>query len=379
MGDGPWFLERSGKFYGPFSLEKVRSLIEAGKIGMETRVAKDKTGQDVMSLSDIPEFASSQPSQDRPAPKPAENKVSPARTPKTDLEVWRLIDGEDRLGPFSLSQLKRQLEAGKVKPGDKVLKDGADHPIELKLLLPTPAPNGGSKPAPGRNSPNAGLHMEKQPQEPGSKGFRKRYMAVIALAVVISVVAVMLWPPRKGGPSMFEKIADQFNKNPEIKKVIRQQKSQEKRTPPPFNQMVQRALSTGLNFTYEEVKKYHAGDQLIYGQQGPREFGALFPGRIAREIHYASDGNLGYTFLLDADQITFAVIIKGPNFGKYLLSDYHISEFSKDALPPLDKPDETVWKVKLVDGVLAKAVWTQQTTEKNARYLAYVCVMNESE
>jgi len=381
MGDGPWFLERNGKFYGPFTTEKVRTLATGGKINGKTRIARDKSGLDAMHLEAIPEILGDEPPVPVSSPPPSREEPAP-QISKDQMEVWFLISGDEKLGPFSLAQLKLRLDAGKLKPHDCVIKEGASNPIEIKLLLPSPTPQKESvkiRPPKKRDDPNAGLHMDMQPIDTESRRFKKRYMAVIALVVVISVVAVMLWPGRKGGPSMFSRLAAQFEESPEVKEVARLQKSPERHAPPPFNALVQQALSTGLYFSYAEVKRLHARDQEIYDHVGPRDYGTLFKGRIARELHYASDNNMGFTFLMDVDNITFAVIIKGPDFGKYRLSDYHISEFSKTALPPLDKPNETVWTTKLVDGVIAKAVWSKQTKDKKARFLDYICVMSELE
>ena len=307
MATNGWFLEREGKFYGPFSKEKVEELARSGKINPATKVSRDREGNQALPLGECPEFTSAAP------PKPV------PQAPQTQEKV------------------------------------------------PTPNP----EPKPPRLMRQEPVVV--RPSRPKArKGFRWSWLF---LALVVGGAAVLIFwpdPPDSGQGDLIHRLRSVFQEATVQRKTIYE--SAVVRDLPPFNDLVQKALRTGLNFRFEEVKRLNSDDKIIYESIGPRDFGHLFTTPIAREIRYVSDGALSYTYLIDRNDLTFAVIITGPNFDKLALSDYSIEAFSETALPPRETPSEVIWETKLAGTTLARAVWSKQ---RERRPLAYILVTNE--
>ncbi len=127
MAKSGWYLEKKGKFYGPFSRAKIQQYFEAGKINAETRVAAQADGSDAKPFAaidfDADTVAAPAPAK-TPAAKPAKAAPSPSKPgksakaakPSGPLPTHFFLEEADRgQGPFDLEQLGVLFKTGKVQ------------------------------------------------------------------------------------------------------------------------------------------------------------------------------------------------------------------------------------------------------------------------
>lgn len=397
-----WFLEKKGKFYGPFKAEKVLAYVESGKIGPDNLVAKHASGKDAQTFSNYeeeirnPESAKPAP---EPEPEPPPKEPSPPETaevPEPNKEdegdgglskEWYVATPERRFGPYSLGHLESLLEEGKLTADDRVQREGQSHLLPITDLFPDagkkkakPKPKK-EKTKPSKNAKKAAAPAKPKSAAVKSGGSKKWVAAVAGLLIIGALVAgiVILKPfertedPREGsvpGQKVFAKIKSKYEQTSALRRQVVQAEM------PPFNDLVTAALREGLTFNYQKIADLRVEDQELYVSDGPKNFGSWFPDKVRREHSYAMNEGYVYTYVSGYDGIIFAVIITHENFKKNILSTSKISDFAPNARRGNDFGMKT-WKVSPTEGVEAIAVW--KTDVNMDERLQYLCVIDAFE
>lgn len=123
MAKSGWYLEKKGKFYGPFSRDKIQQYFDAGKINEQTRVAGQADGGDAKPFAEV-DFDADRAAAPaaKPAkaasssPKPTKSPKAKAAKPNGPLPTHFFLEEADRgQGPFDLEQLGVLFKTGKVQ------------------------------------------------------------------------------------------------------------------------------------------------------------------------------------------------------------------------------------------------------------------------
>ncbi len=389
-----WFLEKNAKFYGPFLAEKVLSYAAAGKIGKNTLVARDVSGKDAKPYYQIEALLrqGENPVEGEVAqvasvaPQPFEGMVASPMAPTTDASLgpqgiakeWYVVTEERRFGPFSLGHLESLVSQGKLKPKDRLQREGQSHLVDVIELFPDGPANKPAKPVATKTPPKAAA---KPPPAPvvAAKGFRPGrvnvFMALV-LAVILAVALAVLWPSAdkdKGqlpGSQALRQLQTGIEKSSSLRRLATEAES----PPPNYGALVEDALRDGLNFDYQSLAVSRASDLKIYSQDGPKEFGFLFGDQIRREVRYAKNGGYYYTYLSAADGNIFAVVITSDGFKRVLRKSSKLGDFAAEAREASEYRG-TTWTTSPTLGVLAKAYWEQD--EQGRECLRCVLVMND--
>ncbi|WP_437193413.1 GYF domain-containing protein [Planctomicrobium sp. SH527] len=102
-----YFLKSKGKTLGPFNREQLDSLQARGRLNSEQLISQDRK-----SWKPVDEFL-------------GEAESHAIATISDDAgEGWYYAEGQRRVGPLALPQLKSQFTTGKLNPDDLVWKDG---------------------------------------------------------------------------------------------------------------------------------------------------------------------------------------------------------------------------------------------------------------
>lgn len=114
-----WYLEKKGKYYGPFSRDKIQQYFEAGKITAQTRVARQADGGDARPFAEV-DFDEETAGARAKAASPPIRAATPAKTkpakPSGPLPTHFFLEEADRgQGPFDLEQLGVLFKTGKVQ------------------------------------------------------------------------------------------------------------------------------------------------------------------------------------------------------------------------------------------------------------------------
>ena len=356
-----WFLQRNERFYGPFTLEKVKELLQSGRVTLETLASSSKSGKDARPLSEVPPFSGEEPMAPAASSKPVQNKPGE--------DGWMIVDDEDNpRGPYKLAQLQKLLAAGKLKPQTRVSQQDSTQVMALSILVPATPPPELSAPKPPREP------RRRPAPKPATAPKSKLVPAIIGVSVVIALIAVgiaFLPEDKKKGLGFMEKIESSIQEKPSLTKIIKERRGAD---PPQYGTMVEKALRTGLNFKAEEVLRYNRDDLLIFDKQNAFEYAHLYP-QTRREVRFSSDGGLSYTYLMDGNNFVFAVVISGGNLNNHRLSHSSLADFSTTAKPPLELPDQTIWQTDITQGIIAKAVWSKRKNKEH--YLDYVLVTSK--
>ena len=380
MSKGVLYLERNGKFYGPFTEEKIRAFLESGKITMETKVAESKSGEPAQALKDHPILQAketpNQPAakQDTKAPSPTQEQSQQESTQPTKKE-WFILTKEREFGPYGKAHLKALYEAGKLPLNAAVKQLNQAKPIRLKKVLDLknePMPST----MPSEASPSKGPAQAGVATQAPKKKFSNKLISG-GLLLLICGAAFLIFFNRTSEDQSQDNFDATIKRGygktpaPSLRKEIT------KRKLPPFNLLVQNALKIGLNFPHGQVVEHHLrkGSLLIYESDGPKNFDYLYPDLIRREIRYIVDNGYNYTYLSGYDGMIFAVIVTGPNFYKFKLTDYRPDSFAED-VKVIRQKNRTFWQTEPADGLLTEAVWTKSGSE---RRLNFVLIRNKIE
>ena len=362
MSNGLWYLERGGKFYGPFKTEKVYQLSDAGKINNQTKVSANKDGSEPVSFEAWRDLGGKMPGGGSAAPVKVEPLAQAQEKPvarnkggeASGDKIWFVTQGSLQDGPYTKQELQMMVRRGDLTPDDLVVKDGSDTPLPVSSLVSV-----GQRPA-------------SDPKDPGlarRNASRKRLM--IGVPVIVAAAAALFFFVPMGSDSSIGKAFEKYEDTSKLRKMMQDPD----RRPPNFNVLVQSALRNGLNFSRAEVAKNHEKDLEVKNiEHGTwrKRFGA----RIQDQKRFISDGGVTYTYLFDDYGLAFAVVIVGQEFDKHAVSKYPITSFSETALPALETSNETVWSANLTEDVQAMAVWTRPSDRTDERFLDYICVVN---
>lgn len=396
-----WYIEKKGKYYGPFKAEKVLSYAQTGKISAATLVARDDSGDRAQPFSEMeeqlkqevraaengvkPQLQAEPKSQKQEAP-PAENEVNPQLQagPKAQgseiygnedsdggVQEWFICTPDRRFGPYSLSHLEELISEGKLQANDRLQREGQSHLLDVAELFPKkpepPTPDKTTKSAEAQ--PKTKAHSLKTT----TSSSPKKSVWLPALIILLFIGGCLVWL------KPFSKKADSSNLLANFKRKIDQTstlRSQVRHAElPPFNDLVQSALREGLNFHYQNLLNMRAQDQHLYSADGSERFGAWFKQEIRREVSYSLNGGYNYIYLLDYDDLVFAVFIQHGSFKRSKLSDVKQTDFAPNANESTEFGG-IAWSTELVDGIEAKAIWGSDETGEVC--LKYVCVLNQS-
>jgi hypothetical protein len=368
---GSWFIQKKDKFYGPFDSQKVANYAARGKVAADTLIALDREGSQARPFSEISAQIEADLNQKEEAPpkpeaEPAEN-APPG--PEAEPATWWIVSGERRFGPHPIDQLQALIRAGKLKPDQPLLEKNTQRRTTVRALFPN-MPVAMNSP-PSRREPMEdplAVHLSQTPRQK-----RTRWGVMITALVIVIIAGIVFLlerPGNVGSDTVLSSLKEKYQEVPTLRNKLKQ------RDIPPFNDLVQRALREGLNFPIQHVESTNATAQQVYNSNGPRNFGHLFGERIHREVRYILDGPFEFTYLADAQDHVFAVIIVGPTFAKQNLMDYRIQDFAVDAHEEHGQ-QATTWTEELVPGIIAKAVWSRD--KNDMRHLSYLCVTNSEE
>jgi len=375
MAKGGWFLEKKGKFYGPFSAEKIRNFKAAGKITEETQTATRKDGRDALPLSaviDRLEEAADQPAGNSNV---APVKAAPA-APRGVLEdsddpkEWLVVAANREFGPYSLAHLTDLTKAGKLKVSDKVRKkDGTVHHV-VSEILPGLAVSSSDKRAEPRQKKET-LTVKPAPAK------KPRMVRAVLTVLLVGVLGFGIFYMRGdiniGKGELREKIKETYKEAPSLQKMRQHAEM------PPFNTMVQNALEVGLNFPAVDIRTFHSQDldnkasPLKY-RVSARHWQQFFKTPIRRVLSYTTNGQIAYTYLIDDGGLAFAVVIEGPTFMRQKFGDFELEDFAVNTHTAEAIAERTVWGSEIAEGILARAFWKGNKKEKN---LEFICIMND--
>ncbi|MDJ0838791.1 MAG: hypothetical protein QNK37_19895 [Acidobacteriota bacterium] len=394
MAKNGWYLQKKGKFYGPFTADKVRGFKEAGKINDDTLVAADKSGKGAQPLSAVWENL------DRAdAPEPKKKSVDPPATKSAETtkeaREWLVVTTTREFGPYPFSHLRALVADGKLKAGDKVRK-GDEDPIPVTDLLPElkaepAAPKQAQAAKPAAPKPAAAKSRtaapsdvpEREPRRPQPPAKPKKGRSLIAsgvLAGVIILLGTFGYFLKKGAIDIpKDSITEKFVESSELHKRMRRSEI------PPFNDLVQEALTVGLNFTSAQIRRYRATDFDIFARRKDLEpedakklerawWQQFFATRVQRVLRYQTNGSNYYTYLVGEDDLVFAVAIEGPTFHRQHLADYSTEDFAPNTRTAASRVGHDVWVADIADSIQARAYWKN---EKKGSKLHFICVMND--
>lgn len=371
----PWFLEKKGKFFGPFRTEKVLAYAAEGRIKKTTRVSESPDGagarpfgevQDVIerngTFADLPtdempvvtpealEEASKAAETQSPEA-PAEEEEAPIddfaedeADEKRDFEEpedatagdWHICTPDRRYGPYSLAHLEALMEQGKLQPGDRLQREGQSHLVEARELFPEgPA----KKPEPKEEAPKPATKQKTtakvtKPKKKTERGGTGRMLAAFLITAVIGAAIIWFQPfdkdPMKHGTMPGGKVLDKIKRQADKVSPLRAKAA--KAELPNFNELTTRALAEGIGFHFKrEIEPLRANDQKEYEVDGAQNFGTYFPGKIRKEVRYVFDGGFGYTYLVGSDGYVFAVAIDQGGFNRNKMQDVALSDFAPGA------------------------------------------------
>ncbi|CAM2006174.1 DUF4339 domain-containing protein [Acanthopleuribacter pedis] len=116
MAKPGWYLEKKGKYYGPFSRQKIQQYFDSGKISEETKVSLKADGAGAVPFAQIDNLAPPKKAKKAaaPQPKPAPGKAEPAVAGALPTHFF-LQEADRSQGPFELEQLGLLFKTGKIK------------------------------------------------------------------------------------------------------------------------------------------------------------------------------------------------------------------------------------------------------------------------
>jgi len=368
MARAGWFLEKKGRFYGPFSPEKVRAFEKAGKIGPQSMIAEDREGSFAKPLAEIWDQI-----EDPPARDPSE---ASARTAGRD---WMVITPGRSFGPYPIEHLADLLRDGKLKPDDLVRR-GDEAPVPVSSVVPSDS----APPLRAATPAEEPEHIPRRlpPPDPDRDKGRKRLGALVMLVLVVGIGSLWFFMFRGDIALEDTTIGDTLVEGSKLHQMIREAEI------PPFNAMARQALRVGLNFPARDIRAYHAADidartltspdpeveHRMRDKMTPRYWRAFFGGDITEVLRYQTDGQLIYTYLIGSDGLAFAVAIEGPTFSRQKLETYQLDDFAPATRVGPEINEHVVWTSEIAAGILARAFWQQ---ERKGRRLHFICVMND--
>ncbi len=191
-----WFIQKNGKWHGPFSPERLKELVAQGKLKKNDIIRKGKDGKPVPAGKMKGLFENAKP-ESKPVPVPVPVSVpqsSPVGGQTTNSVSWFYITAGQQHGPVSLHDLKMLARDGKLEPGDLVWQEGmpawqpANH---LEGLFPTASAMRVAVPPP---LPASQIESPLVQDEPWTQ---KRVFEVILLSLLLlSALGLMFgWRP----------------------------------------------------------------------------------------------------------------------------------------------------------------------------------------
>ncbi|MGE3803657.1 MAG: GYF domain-containing protein [Gemmataceae bacterium] len=139
-----WYYQRDGQRVGPYSLQRLQQLLQAGLLTLNDRVQHEGATTWVLLSSVLP-AAEAMPAAPSAPPKPASapprpasppKAAAPAPAPSSTADEWFCTrDGKARTGPFSLPQLQKMLQGGLIPPRIMVWREGMPQWQELSTVL----------------------------------------------------------------------------------------------------------------------------------------------------------------------------------------------------------------------------------------------------
>ncbi|CAM2068442.1 hypothetical protein SCOR_23935 [Sulfidibacter corallicola] len=442
MSKSGWYIEKRGKFYGPFSREKILEYADKGKITGETMVALTSTGENAKPFrlteglatenagadsgpstlpdagpagaSDVPKV----PKPPQPKPKTPSRRTESAVPPDQPLPTHFYLEESGRSqGPYDLDQLKRQVAQKSVNPDAKLsypardrkyktvgelLKNFVEGPLEVSKSHAFFLLQGSDRKGPFTSRdlhrlnaaraihPRTMVEFAKSParvitidvlldalpqdaeeHEPRIlpvKPSRFSYARLGMILFCLVLIGGAVWGLYRWRQQYLETHAPA--PPPENPKSLRALMRQ--REIPPFNDLVIRALSHGLNFNVNQVVAANQGSQMDDQRVASFRHESLFPGRIAREIRFIVDGPFYFNYLADPGGNVFAVVIEGPNWDRLYLSGVDTTDFAPKVLE-LDRPGGKVWQAEIGSGVVAQVLWSP---DRNDHHLTQLIVTN---
>jgi hypothetical protein len=157
---------------GPLSLTELQSAIRAKKFPGGAKVSRvgDTSWKSIHEVVSAEEWVQDEPGGDRNPPQ---------AEPETEIRFEVTVDGENIVGPVTLDQLRRGVEAGKLPRDAKARRVGEAHWKEISLLL-----------APARPSPQSDNQGTGGREGPALRG-RKFPVAVVGTVAVLLIVTIL--------------------------------------------------------------------------------------------------------------------------------------------------------------------------------------------
>lgn len=375
-GNTSWYLQKKGKYYGPFSSEKILDFLQSGKVEPTILVARDRDGSDAAPLKDIPEFSGS-------APVSSANKgISPAlaKAPKKAIKpnsdepypkVWCIRrDGRD-FGPYDLQHLQLLRDSGKVNGETKVVhsETGQETTIGALLVVPVTKKPTQTVPAPKNSARGGGAREPRAPIYPVPKKRFGRLAVAAMVLVVVAVLGLLVWDMRRK-PQMVENLLD-----PRVSDGATLRDKIDRSDPPPYGDLVQFSLGEALNFSEHDIRTRLSSFSMITVAEDRIESPFLqrymTQNPPARQFTLQGDGGYHFTFLFDRDFICYAVFIQHENFNRKKLAHQDVSAFSHDAFVKKEAWGER-WVYEVGEGISAQVVW--QRGDEGSYYMDVVYV-----
>lgn len=416
MAKPGWYLEKKGKFYGPFTRQKIQQYFDGGKITDQTPVSLKADGSGAVPFADIDSLVQKAKAA-KTSPPPRE--PTPAAPAPGALPTHFFLQESDRSqGPFELEQLGVLYNTGKIKgttpivypaegkkaetvevllkafkkPDERVasgpvfLLQGSDRkgPFDLarikamqeqhEIHAQTLVDFGGSRlavltayqwlqhmeqkrpSAPERTS-KAGpprVRPDREPRGVDALGPPKRSPTrVFSMLLVVALAAAAVAGVFVGWQKYREKTGPA--PIPEKPKSLRD--LMRVRELPNFNALVLPAVQDALNIPLKQVKRRFAPEQPITEKTAPDlDYQIFVEEELRRETRFRVDGPFDYTYLSNKQGFVVGIAIEGPNFSKLWEQQFKESAFAPGAMR-LEGPGRIIWRALFGQAVVIEVHW----------------------
>lgn len=317
-----WYIRRSGKLYGPFSMEAMSQHAEKGKLNSESLVTRD-----------------------------------PFRTPIPITEDELLANAlSPHLGAhatLNLPEVEQTPDSSDDEPARRRMPEGEPQDIPTKL----------SDPLAGHRATLQGLESAMF-QSRRTRFWARVQWILLALFLIGSAgsLVILLLPPSEEKNTLFAKLQTALRSKPSLRTI------QPDHPFPPANSLFADALTRGMFLDSEELFRAHQEELLLLNEERSAAWGTHFP-QARREIRFQQDAGYQFSYLLNDENIVFCVIIASPVFDKMEMQDYHPDELGSPVRTMQHGP-ATVWETDIHKLFTGRALWRSVGDHHRLRFLS---------